>query len=229
MLRTFKVEINPTDDQKIKIHKTIGVCRFIYNFYIAENKRVYEKDKVFLSAFSFSKWLNNDFIPNHQDYLWIKEVSSKSVKKSIRDAEVAFKRFFKKQAGFPRFKKKSKSNVKMYFVKNNKGDCLCERHRVKIPTLGWVRLKEKGYVPTSKNGYVVKSGTISHRVGRYYLTCLVDVEEPKKEELCDFGLGIDLGLKNFAVVSNGKAYKNINKTTKIKIVDISRIEILMQV
>lgn len=55
MLRTFKVEINPTDVQKIKIHKTIGVCRFIYNFYIAENKRVYEKDKVFLSAFRFSK------------------------------------------------------------------------------------------------------------------------------------------------------------------------------
>lgn len=219
MLRTFKVEINPTDVQKIKIHKTIGVCRFIYNFYIAENKRVYEKDKVFLSAFRFSKWLNNDFIPNHQEYLWIKEVSSKSVKKSIGNAEAAFKKFFKKNFGFPKFKKKNKSNVKMYFVKNHKGDCLCERHMVKIPTLGWVRLKEKGYIPTSKDGYVVRSGTISCRAGRYYLTCLVDVEEPKKEELYDFGLGIDLGLKNFAAVSNGKVYKNINKTGKIKMLE----------
>ena len=216
MLRTFKVEINPTDTQKIKIHKTIGVCRFIYNLYIAENKRMHEEDKSFLSAFDFSKWLNNDFIPNHQEYLWIKEVSSKSVKKSIGNAEAAFKKFFKNQTGFPRFKKKSKSNVKMYFIKNNKGDCLCERHRIKIPTLGWVRLKEKGYVPTSKNRYVIKSGTISYRAGRYYLTCLVDVEESEKERLSDFGLGIDLGLKNFAVASNGKVYKNINKITKIK-------------
>lgn len=219
MLRTFKVEINPTDNQKIKIHKTIGVCRFIYNFYIAENKRVYERDKVFLSAFRFSKWLNNDFLPNHQEYLWIKEGSSKSIKKSIGDAEIAFTKFFKKKAGFPKFKKKNKSNVKMYFVKNNKGDCLCERHRVKIPTLGWVRLKEKGYIPTSKDGYVVKSGTISRKAGRYYLTCLVDVKEPEKEELYNFGLGIDLGLKNFAVVSNGKVYKNINKTSKIRMLE----------
>lgn len=163
--------------------------------------------------------MNNDFIPNHQEYLWIKKVSSKSVKKSIGNAEIAFTKFFKKNFGFPKFKKKNKSNVKMYFVKNHKGDCLCERHMVKIPTLGWVRLKEKGYIPTSKDGYVVRSGTISHRAGRYYLTCLVDIEEPKKEELYDFGLGIDLGLKNFAAVSNGKVYKNINKTSKIRMLE----------
>lgn len=216
MLRTFKVEIKPSEEQKIKIKKTIGVARFIYNFYISENKKTYEENNSFLSANDFSKYLNKDFIPNNEDYLWIKEVSSKSTKESIRNAEIAFKRFFKGLSGFPNFKKKNKSDVKMYFVKNNKWDCTCERHKIKIPTLGWVRLKEKGYIPTTKDGYIITSGTVSYRAGKYYVTCLIDTEKPKQEELNDFGLGIDLGLSDFAIVSNGKVYKNINKTSKVK-------------
>lgn len=216
MLRTFKTEIKPTEEQKIKIHKTIGVARYIYNFYIAENQKVYEESKLFLSANEFSKYLNNDFIPNNEEYLWIKEVSSKSTKESIRNAETAFKRFFKGLSGFPKFKKKNKSDVKMYFVKDHKGDCICERHKIKIPTLGWVRLKEKGYIPTTKDEYTITSGTVSYKAGKYYVTCLVDITEPQREELNDYGLGIDLGIGNFAIVSNGKVYKNINKSSKVK-------------
>lgn len=216
MLITYKTEINPNPEQINKIKQTIGTCRFIYNLYIAENQKAYKDNKPFITAFSFSKWLNNEFIPNNPDYLWIKDVSSKSVKQSIIYAERAFKQFFKKKSKYPRFKKKNKSNVKMYFVKNNKGDCLCERHRIKIPTLSWVKLKEKAYIPTSKDGYVVKSGTIEYKAGRYYISCLVDIEEPPKQSLNSFGLGIDLGLEKFAVVSNGNVYKNINKTSKIK-------------
>lgn len=216
MLKTFKTEIKPNEEQVVKIQKTIGVARFIYNFYIAENQRIYEESKSFLSANDFSKYINNDFIPNNKDYLWIKDASSKSTQQSMRNAETAFKRFFKKKSGYPKFKKKNKSNVKMYFVKNHSTDCTCERHRIKIPTLGWVRLKEKGYIPTTKDGYIIRSGTVSYRAGKYYVTCLVDIEDPEKEELNDFGLGIDLGLSNFAIVSNGKIYKNINKTSKVK-------------
>ena len=113
MLKAYKTEINPTEEQKVLINKTIGTCRFIYNFYIAHNKDVYEKEKKFVSGMDFSKWLNNDFIPSNSDYSWIKEVSSKSIKKSIMNAENAFKKFFKKQAKFPKFKKKGKSDVKM--------------------------------------------------------------------------------------------------------------------
>ncbi len=143
MLKSFKTEINPTEEQKIKIHKTIGTCRYIYNFYLFHNKELYTLGKKFMSGKSFSVWLNNDYLPNHQEYSWIREVSSKSVKHSIEDACTAFSRFFHHQSGFPRYKKKGRSNVKMYFVRNNPKDCLCERHRIKIPTLGWVRLKEK--------------------------------------------------------------------------------------
>lgn len=216
MLITYKTEIDPNPKQINKIKQTVGTCRFIYNLYIAENQKAYENNKPFITAFNFSKWLNNEFIPNNPDYQWIKDVSSKSVKQSIVCAERAFKKFFKKESKFPKFKKKNKSNVKMYFVKNNKGDCLCERHKIKIPTLGWVKLKEKGYIPTNKDGYTVKSGAISYKAGRYYISCLVDIENTPKQDLNSFGLGIDLGLEKFAVISNGNVYKNINKTNKIK-------------
>ena len=194
----------------------MGTCRFIYNFYLAHNKELYDKGEKFMTANSFSVWLNHEFIPNHPEYSWIKEVSSKSVKKSMENACTAFTRFFKKQSGFPRFKKKNKADVKMYFVKNNPKDCFCERHRISIPTLGWVKLKEKGYIPTTKDGYVVKSGTVSCKAGRYYVSVLIDMPDTEKPKLNDFGLGIDLGVKEFAVMSNGVVKKNINKTAKVR-------------
>ena len=217
MLKSFKTEIHPTLEQKQKINKTIGTCRFIYNFYLAYNKELYENGEKFMSAKSFSVWLNNEFIPNNPEFLWIKEASSKSVKKSMENANTAFARFFKKQSNFPRFKKKNKSDVKMYFVKTDAKTVIpCERHRIKIPTLGWIRLKEKGYIPTTKQGYVIKSGTVSVKAGRYYVSVLIDVPDIEKPQLNNFGLGIDLGIKEFATISNGVVKKNINKSAKLK-------------
>ena len=216
LLKSFKTEINPTEEQKIKIHKTIGTCRYIYNFYLFHNKELYTLGEKFMSGKSFSVWLNNDYLPNHQEYSWIREVSSKSAKHSIEDACTAFSRFFHHQSGFPRYKKKGRSDVKMYFVRNNPKDCLCERHRIKIPTLGWVRLKEKGYIPTSMDGYIIKSGTISMKAGRYYVSALVEVTDPERNSCFSDGVGIDLGLKNLAIISNGTVYRNINKTARIR-------------
>ena len=217
MLKSFKTEIKPTQEQIVKINKTIGTCRYLYNFYLAHNKELYDKGEKFMSAKSFSVWLNNEYIPDNQDKSWIKEVSSKAAKQSLENANRAFSRFFKGQSGFPRFKKKSNQDVKMYFVKTDaKAVIRCERHRIKIPTLGWVRLKEKGYIPTTKQGYVIKSGTVSCKAGRYYVSVLIDVPDTEKTRLNDFGLGIDLGVKEFAVISDGVIKKNINKTAKLK-------------
>ncbi|MCI6514066.1 MAG: transposase [Erysipelotrichaceae bacterium] len=216
LLKSFKTEINPTSEQKVKINKTIGTCRYIYIFYLSHNKTLYDKGEKFMSGKSFSVWINNEYITNNPDKGWIKEVSSKSVKKSIEDGYIAFKRFFKNQSGFPKFKKKGKSDVKMYFVKNNPKDCRCERHRINIPTLGWVRLKEKGYIPTSKDGWVIKSGTVSIKAGRYYVSVLIEVPDTEIANNSNEGIGIDLGLKDFAIVSNGKTYKNINKSARLK-------------
>lgn len=216
MLRSFRTEINPTSEQKAKINKTIGTCRYVYNFYLDYNKSLHDKGEKFMTGKSFSVWLNNEYIPNNPDKAWIKEVSSKAVKKSIENGCTAFTRFFKHQSGFPKFKKKSKSDAKMYFVKNNPKDCICERHRLNIPTLGWVRLKEKGYIPTTKDGWKIKSGTVSVRAGRYYVSVLVEMPNVKVTPNGGEGIGIDLGLKDFAIVSSGKTYGNINKSTRIR-------------
>ena len=216
MLKSFKTEINPTEEQKVKIRKTIGTCRYIYNFYLAHNKELHDNGEKFMSGKSFSVWLNNEYLPQNPDKLWIKEVSSKSVKRSIENGCIAFTRFFKHQSAFPNFKKKGKSEVKMYFVKNNPKDCRCERHRINIPSLGWVRIKEKGYVPTTKDGYVIKSGHVSIKADRYYVSVLIEIPNNKIANNSNEGIGIDLGIKDFAIVSNGKTYKNINKSAKLK-------------
>ena len=225
MKRSYKIEINPTQEQKTKIHQTIGVSRFVYNFYIARNKEIYEREGKFVSGMDFSKWLNNKYIPNNQEMKWIKEVSSKATKQAIMNGDKAFRDFFKKAKGFPRFKKKKNQDVKAYFPKNNKTDWTLERHKVKIPTLGWVRLKEFGYIPVNS---IVKSGTVSQKADRYYVSILVEETAIKISngntgiEIFNHnneGVGIDLGIKEFVICSNGNKFKNINKISTVKKVE----------
>ncbi|PEW81353.1 transposase [Bacillus cereus] len=212
MKKAYLIEIHPTKEQITRINQTIGVCRYVYNLYISKNKELYEAEGKFLGGYDFSKWLNNVYTKAYDQ--WIKEVSSKAVKQAIMNGDKAFKRFFKGLSKFPRYKKKKKQDVKCYFPKNNKTDWTVERHRVKVPTIGWIRLKEYGYIP--KN-VTVKSGTIYQRAGRYFVSVLCELEETKtKPILHSTGLGIDLGVKDFAVRSDGKTHKNINKTIQVK-------------
>ena len=216
LLKSFKTEINPTEEQKARIRRTIGTCRYVYNFYLGHNKALHDNGEKFMTGKDFSLWLNNEYIPDNPDKTWIREVYSKAVKKSIEDGCTAFTRFFKHQSDFPKFKKKGKSDVKMYFVRNNPKDCQCERHRLKIPTLGWVRIKEKGYIPTTKDGYMIRSGTVSVKAGRFYVSVLVEIPDVNIDNNSNEGIGIDLGLKDFAIISSGKTYRNINKSAGLK-------------
>ncbi len=222
MIKSFKVEIKPTQSQKTKIHQTIGVCRFLYNHYIHVNKQVYEAMKhlglshlkSFISGYDFDKYVNN-VLSKREEYEWIKDVSSKARKNAIMNAEIAYKRFFKKQSKFPKFKKRNRQDVKAYFPKNNPGDLTVERYRVKVPTIGFVRLKEKGYIPTKA---IMKSCTISMKTDRYYISVLCEMipKESCREQKNSDGIGIDLGIKEFAVISDGRRFKNINKSRKVK-------------
>ena len=182
-------------------------------FILDITKKIYEKEKRFVSGMDFSKWLNNEFIPNNQEYKWIKDVSTKAVKQAIMNGEKAFKRFFKGESKFPKFKKKRQNNVKAYFPKNNTIDWTIERHRLKIPTLGFIQVKEKGYIPTNS---IVTSGTVSFEAGRYYVSVLIKEEIIQNNLPYSDSIGIDLGVKEFAVISNGIEKKNINKTKKVK-------------
>lgn len=227
MLKAFKTEIAPNKEQKEKIVRSIGIARFLYNQYIAYNKKLCKmyqrglldsRQKHFVTAKDFDKYVNHNLkikLP------WIDKCGSKARKKALVNAENAFKKFFDGLAGFPQFKKKSNQDVKLYFPKNNKGDWRIWRHKLMIPTLKQVRLKEFGYLPV---GAKVTNGTVSCKAGRFYVSVVVDIDEKSKYNK-DLeasyhtetdGIGIDLGVKDLAIVSNGKVFKNINKSLKVK-------------
>ena len=214
MYKAIKIELKLTNEQKIQVNKTIGTERFIYNEYIKYNQEQYELGNKFVSAFDFSKYINNVYLSNNPDKKWIKDVSSKSVKQAMIYGEKAFKNFFKGLSGFPVLKKKGKNELGAYFVKDNKKDFEFYRHKIKIPTLKFVRVKEYGYIPKNAN---IKSGTISKTADRYFLSLVIEVEDTIKEtNINTKGLGIDLGIKDTAICSDGMIFKNINKTKKVK-------------
>ena len=214
MYKALKIELKLTVAQKIKVCQTIGTERFIYNEYIKYNQEQYKLGNKFVSANDFSKYINNIYLPNNPDKKWIKDVSSKSVKQAMIYGEQAFKRFFKGLTAFPVFKKKGRNELGAYFVKNNKKDFEFYRHKIKIPTLKFVRVKEYGYIPKNAN---IKSGTITKIADKYFLSLIIEVKDVVKTENTSIkGLGIDLGIKDTAICSNGKIFKNINKTIKIK-------------
>ena len=222
MLKGFKTELRVTEKHINKIYQSIGICRFLYNSYLTKNQELYElykegkidKKQAFMSANDFDKYINNK-VKIQEEFKWINECGSKARKKAIVNAETAYKRFFKGQGKFPRFKKKKNQDVKMYFPKNNETDWAVDRHRIKIPTLGFVELKETGYIPT--NGKVM-SGTVSMKAGRYYVSVLCDiVDRTDYSDIKNEGIGIDLGIKDLATVSNiDKPFKNINKTEVVR-------------
>ena len=213
------MEIKPTLKQIQKINQSISICRWIYNEYLATNNQLYaqfkegliDKKQAFMSANDFDKYINNE-VKVLDEYSWINNCGSKARKKAIQNAETAYRRFFKGQSKFPRFKKKNKCDVKLYFPKNNKGDWKVDRHRIMIPTLKNVRLKEYGYIPV---GSKIISGTVSKKANRYYVSVIIDTEIIPQEN-ANQGIGIDVGVKDFAICSNKQTYKNINKTQRVK-------------
>lgn len=204
-MRAYKTEIKPSSEQITKINQTFGNCRWVYNAYLAYNQEQYRQSKTFVSGYDYSKHLNHASDTPE----WLKQTSSKATKQAIMNAEKAYKNFFKGNAKFPRFKKKGKTNESFYLV----GTFHIERHRIKLPTLGWVRLKEFGYIPTDRKP---KSATVSRIAGRYYVSVLFDFSVGTVETPNGSPIGIDLGVKDLAICSDGTVHQNINKTNKMK-------------
>ena len=128
---------------------------------------------------------------------------------AINNANIAFLNFCKKNSKFPKFKKKDKNDCSMYFVRNHKDTIIpCERHRIKIPLLGWCKLKEFGYIPINAR---IKSGNIIKEADRFYISVLIEEDTPVKNNSKNDGLGIDLGVKNFAVISDSTTYKTLKQ------------------
>ena len=200
-MRAYKTEIYPTQAQIEVIHKTFGCTRYIYNQYVYENLENLASGNDFISAFSYSKRVNND--PNTPS--WLKEVPSKAIKQSLIYADRAFRNYFSKRKGKPTFKKKGK-NESFYLI----GTIKVERHRIFVPKLKWLRLKEFGYIP--KN---ISSVTISMKNGRYYISCVCREEKDERIALSNDSMGIDFGLKD-QFITEERIIPSINRSLRIR-------------
>lgn len=200
-MRAYKTEIHPTQAQIELIHKTFGCTRYIYNQYVYENLENLASGKDFVSAFSYSKRVNND--PNTPS--WLKEVPSKAIKQALIYADRAFRNYFSKHKGKPNLKKKGKAES-FYLI----GTIKVERHRIFVPKLKWLRLKEFGYIP--KN---ISSVTISMKNGRYYISCLCKEENDERIALSSESMGIDFGLKD-QFITEEQTIPSINRSLRIK-------------
>lgn len=200
-MRAYKTEIHPTQAQIELIHKTFGCTRYIYNQYVYENLENLTSGKDFISAFSYSKQVNND--PDTPS--WLKEVPSKAIKQALIYADRAFRNYFSKRKGKPKFKKKGKAES-FYLI----GTIKVERHRIFVPNLKWLRLKEFGYIP--KN---ISSVTISMKNGRYYISCLCKDEKDERIALSNESMGIDFGLKD-QFITEERTIPSINRSLRIK-------------
>ena len=191
MKYAYKTEIKPTAEQIKKIRRSIGICRWLYNKYIETNKKLYRmyqrglldsNQPYFVTANDFDKYVNNR-LKTQEKYSWINKCGSKARKKILLNAECAFRNFFAGNTAFPKFKKKNDEDVKLYFPKNNIGDWTVERHRIKIPTLKYVRLKEYGYLPMEAK---IINGTVSENAGRFYVSVTVEKEATEYKANTDF-------------------------------------------
>ena len=199
MEKAFLYRIYPNKQQKEIIAKTFGSCRFVYNKYLAMRIDKYKESKESLSYIQCA----NDMKQLKSELEWLKEVDSTSLQSSLRDLDMAYQKFFKEHSGFPKFKSK-KDNHKSYKSKFTNGNIQYLDKYIKLPKLGYVKTKNK-LVP---QGRIVNATISQEPSGKYYVSlCCVDVPE-KEYKTTGKTIGIDLGIKEFAITSDGEMIPN---------------------
>lgn len=212
MIKSYKVRLEPTKEQIEMLFKTTGCARFVYNWCLNFQKERYEQGEKFVSAMGMSKYLTA--LKKQDEYSWLKDVDSMALIGAYTDACNSFKNFFRgikkgQKVGYPKFKSKKHSTPSFMprydTIKFNE-------NQVRLTKIGMVKLSRKNYVPIVKkysNPRVTFDGL------NWYISVGVEEAENISSEL-NGTIGIDLGLKDTAILSTGKKYKNINKTAHIK-------------
>ena len=202
MLRTYKYKLKPNDEQIVLLNKHFGSIRFIYNYFLNERKTEYETNKNSINYYDNAKSLTE--LKKQNDYLWLKEINSQSLQDSLKNLETAYKNFFKFNKAFPRFKSKHHKNsfTVPQFVKLNKNELSIPKFKEPIKVI----------IDRTFNG-IIKQCTISKTsTNEYFVSILVETDYVKLEKTGK-QIGIDLGIKDFAITSYGYKYKN-NRYTK---------------
>ena len=201
MLKAYKYRIYPNSEQSIQIAKTFGCCRFVYNQTLAYRKGIYEKEKKSVSKTDCNNYCNREL---KKDYEWLKEVDKFALTNAIYNMDSAYQKFFKEHAGYPKFKSKHDSH-KSYTTNFTNGNIAIDYENVKIKL---PKLKEvKAKLHRNFSGQI-KSATVSQTPsGKYYVSILVETEHEELQHT-NHHAGLDLGIKDICITSNGKKYEN---------------------
>ena len=201
MLKAYKYRIYPNNEQKVQIAKTFGCCRFVYNQTLAYRKEKYEKEKKSVSKTDCNNYCNREL---KKEYEWLKEVDKFALTNAIYNMDSAYQKFFKEHAGYPKFKSKHDSH-RSYTTNFTNGNIAVdfENGKVKLPKLKEVKAK----LHRNFSGKI-KSVTVSQvPSGKYYVSILVEMEHEELEHV-KHRIGLDLGIKDLCITSDGKKYKN---------------------
>ena len=215
MIKAIRVKLYPTKEQEVLMFKSAGIARFSYNWGLAYLNNYYKDTNKYLSIGDLRKEFTK--LRNSDEYNWLKEVSSEIPQQALKDLGESFKKFFKKESAYPKFKKKGKCEVSFFHL-NNK--FIVEDNKVKLEKIGYVRMKDEGRLPIGnykKDKIKVLNPRIKFNGKHWYLSAALEVEDEIKKELTNVNVGIDLGIKDLAIVSNiDKPFKNINKSKEVK-------------
>jgi len=220
LIKTYKVMLLPNNKQKTKLFACAGVARWAYNWALSKQQENYKNGGKFLSDGELRKKLTK--LKQTEEYSWLSQYSNNITKQAIKDACQAYKNFFEGRAKFPKFKSKKRTRPSFYVdtakIKitdtHVKLEKLTTSKKSNKQKLNYIKLAEKGRIPTGDN-IKYYNPRIKFDGINWYLTVGVEEVETKHQNYTE-GIGIDLGIKELAVVSNGQKFKNINKTDKVR-------------
>lgn len=199
MEKAYKYRIYPNKRQRELLAKTFGCCRFVYNYYLDLRIKLYKESK---ETLTYNK-CSSDLTQLKKELKWLREVDATALQSSLKDLDTAYQKFFKEHFGFPKFKSK-KTHRYSYKCKCVGGNIKFLRKHIQLPKLGYIKTRDK-QIPQGR----ILNATISQEPsGKYYVSlCCTDVEI-KSLPKTDNNIGIDLGIKEFAITSDGVKYEN---------------------
>ena len=200
MERAYKYRIYPTAKQIQVIEQIFGSCRFVYNHYLEKRNDLYKTSKASMSYNACSKDLTN--LKTSEEFIWLKQSDSTALQSSLKDLDNAFDNFFRrvktgKKPGYPKFK--SKRHKQSYTTKNNKGTIKIVDSKIRLPKVGLVKAK----LSRAIDGEILSATVSKTASGKYYVSLCCRVEKPAPLEQTELAIGIDVGIKDFVILSNG--------------------------
>lgn len=218
VIKSIKVMLLPNNKQRTKLFQSAGVARWAYNWTLARQQENYKNGGKFISDGELRKELTQ--LKKTEEFSWLNNYSNNITKQSVKDACLAYQRFFKHQSEFPKFKSKRKSTPSFYidtckieFSENKvKLEKLTDSKKLNKQKFNWIKLAEKNRTPLNCKYY---NPRVTFDGINFWVSVGVDYEENTEQPIND-GIGIDIGIKDLAICSDGNTYKNINKTKRIK-------------